>query len=221
MVAIMKTVSTDKFNWWLPKTDTHFAEMLAINSEYQYKIKNIIADNTHLLNFDFVVDVGANVGLWARWFASQNAGQIICFEPIEKNLACLKKNTSDLSQIKIHNSALGNKSGFITLYIEKSESNTGQHTIDKNYFGESALLKGFTVPVATLDSYKLSPTFIKIDVQGAEMMVLEGATKTLKKHKPGLCVECEDPDLATIKFLESIGYRVVGNTNSDFLMVAA
>jgi FkbM family methyltransferase len=217
----MKVVSTENFNWCLPDSDTHFEKMLAINSEYQYKIKKIILDHLELLNFNHVIDIGANVGLWTRWLYSQGATKINCFEPIAKNIECLRKNVKDIENVGIHEVALGQKQGFITLYIEKSESNIGQHTINKDYFGEAALVKGFTVPVESLDSYDFSPTFIKIDVQGAEMMVLQGALKTIQKYRPGICIECEDPDLTTIKFLETLGYCVVGNTNSDFLMVAS
>jgi FkbM family methyltransferase len=219
MVERMKIVSTENFDWCLPDSDTHFAEMLSINSEYQFKIKNIILEYAHLLNFENTIDVGANIGLWSRWLSQQGAKNIDCFEPIAKNLECLRKNVQDIQNLNIHEVALGQTQGSITLYIEKSESNVGQHTIDKNYFGESALLKGFTVPVNTLDSYQLAPTFIKIDVQGAEMMVLNGAIKTITQHRPAICIECEDPELATIIFLESLGYQVLGNTNSDFLMV--
>ncbi len=219
MVERMKIVSTETFDWHLPDSDTHFAEMLAINSEYQYKIKNIILTYAHQLNFENTIDIGANVGLWSRWLSQQGAKNIDCFEPIAKNLECLRKNVQDIENINIHEVALGQTQGFITLYIEKSESNVGQHSVDKNYFGESALLKGFTVPANTLDSYRLKPTFIKIDVQGAEMMVLNGAIETIAKHRPAICIECEDPELSTIKFLESLGYRILSNTNSDFLMV--
>jgi FkbM family methyltransferase len=215
----MKIVSTENFNWCLPDSDTHFAEMLSINSEYQFKIKNIILEYAHLLNFENTIDVGANIGLWSRWLSQQGAKNIDCFEPIAKNLECLRKNVQDIQNLNIHEVALGTKKGSLTLYIEKSESNVGQHTINRNYFGESALIKGYTVPVESLDSYSLTPTFIKIDVQGAEMMVLEGAADTIKKYRPSICIECEDEELTTIKFLQSLDYQVVGNTKSDFLMV--
>jgi FkbM family methyltransferase len=219
MVERMKIVSTENFDWCLPDSDTHFAEMLSINSEYQFKIKNIILEYAHLLNFENTIDVGANIGLWARWLSQQGAKNIDCFEPIAKNLECLRKNVQDIQNLNIHEVALGTKKGSLTLYIEKSESNVGQHTINRNYFGESALIKGYTVPVESLDSYSLTPTFIKIDVQGAEMMVLEGAADTIKKYRPSICIECEDEELTTIKFLQSLDYQVVGNTKSDFLMV--
>ena len=215
----MKIVSTESFNWCFPDSDQHFADMLKKNSEYQFKIKNIILAHADRINFDHVVDVGANVGLWARWFYNQGAKKIDCFEPISSNLECLRRNTLDIKNLYIHETALGTEKGSLTLYIEKSESNVGQHTIDRNYFGESALIKGYTVPMESLDSYCLSPTFIKLDVQGAEMMVLEGGADTIKKYRPSICIECEDKELITIKFLQSLDYQLIGNTKSDFLMV--
>jgi FkbM family methyltransferase len=215
----MKIVSTENFDWCFPDSDQHFASILKKNSEYQFKIKNIILAHAHRINFDHVIDVGANVGLWSRWFYNQGAKKIDCFEPIAQNLECLRQNTQDIEILNIHEVALGTKKGLLTLYIDKNESNVGQHTIDKNHFNQSTLLNNYEVPMESLDSYRLSPTFIKLDVQGAEMMVLEGSADTIKKYRPSMCVECEDEDLTTIKFLQSLDYQVVGRTTSDFIMI--
>jgi 23S rRNA U2552 (ribose-2'-O)-methylase RlmE/FtsJ len=99
MVERMKIVSTENFDWCLPDSDTHFAEMLSINSEYQFKIKNIILEYAHLLNFENTIDVGANIGLWSRWLSQQGAKNIDCFEPIAKNLECLRKNVQDIQNL--------------------------------------------------------------------------------------------------------------------------
>jgi FkbM family methyltransferase len=58
----------------------------------------------------------------------------------------------------------------------------------------------YTVPTTTVDTltefYKVDPDFIKVDVEGAELMVLRGAVQTVKRCKPKLLVEMHsNPDL--------------------------
>ena len=72
------------------------------------------------------------------------------------------------------------------------------------------------MPVTTLDDFfagrSLQPNFLKIDVEGHELAVLQGARQTLKKHRPTILVECEarhrpDGDVRPVfEFLQSLGY---------------
>ena len=59
--------------------------------------------------------------------------------------------------------------------------------------------------IDTLDALDLSPFFVKIDVQGSELWVLEGGARTLEIHRPVLLVE--NPAIeAEVAFLERFGY---------------
>jgi FkbM family methyltransferase len=78
--------------------------------------------------------------------------------------------------------------------------------------------------VSTLDLYKLSPIFIKIDVQGAEFNVLAGAQETLRRCEPILLVEDYRGNPDTVRLMEGLGYAEVcvdggmlnwGRTHSD------
>jgi len=63
------------------------------------------------------------------------------------------------------------------------------------------------VPVVPLDSLRLSPTFVKIDVEGGELAVLTGLTETLKRCRPLLLVERSSSYRQIAKFLNSLGYE--------------
>ncbi len=66
----------------------------------------------------------------------------------------------------------------------------------------------FEVRVRTLDEFSLAPCLIKIDVQGTEAAVVEGALETIRQHRPVLFVE--DPDARLLKLLASFRYRRYG-----------
>ena len=210
-----------KFLWHFPDSETHFIKVMNndINPEYQYKVKRMIEDRKHLVNFNHVLDIGANVGLWTRWFSYHGAKLVDCFEPMKDNVECLIANTKDLAGILIHNCALGAAEGTLTLYNSAEQKNSGAATIDTSKLSTSKSLVEQIVECKTLDSFNLSPTFVKIDVQGAEMMVLKGGTETFKKHKPSIVIECNDNG-EILELLYSWGYEKIMNIGNDALMVA-
>lgn len=200
--------------WNFPNSEEHFIMTLGINPEYQYKVKNLILKYKNHFDFSHVLDIGANVGLWVKWFKSVGAKKIDCFEPMPENFKCLVENTKELSKITLYNTALGDSFEKITLYTTPTNSNTGTATM----FSNGDLTVPHKVKCTTLDSLKLSPTFIKIDIQGAELLALRGGVETLLRSKPGLIVECENVNLEPIKFLEGIGYKLLEKSKTDYLL---
>lgn len=211
----MKTFSTSYFTWHFPDSEKHFLDMLSINPEYQMKIKHLILKHRQFINLDYVLDIGANVGLWTRWFAAQQAKKIECFEPIQANIECLQINTRDLPTVNINPIALSNYNGNIDLYTTVDNTNTGTATIHHN----SAFSVKHTIPCVKLDDLKLNPTFIKIDVQGAELIVFEGGKETIARCKPAIITECENDNYQALDFLREMNYEVVDNKSSDFLLL--
>ena len=88
----------------------------------------------------------------------------------------------------------------------------GRATIhDKNEFNE---FKTFSVNVKKLDTFQFENpiSFIKIDVEGHEVEVIEGAIATINRNKPILLVEIEEryskkKVIDTIKFVNALGYK--------------
>lgn len=211
----MKKYENKDVSWFFPDEEEHFPEILDIHPEYQYKCKLLITKHLNLIDLTHVLDIGANVGLWAKWFAVNGSKIIDCFEPMPKNLECLRVNLKDYKQVNIHKLALSNYSGTMTLYIPKVNKNSGSATI----ISSEKMNQEHKVKCRPLDELNLSPTFIKLDVQGAEMLVLEGALETIKKCYPSIIIECEDQSQDTLRLLEEIGYKKLANTTSDFLMI--
>lgn len=138
----------------------------------------IYRDILKLSNSENIIDLGAYDGDTIREFLSVTDGQysyITALEPDEKNFNKLLKNTEELFDISCLNMGAWDKKD--TLIFE-------------NKAGRNSKLSssGKATEVIDVDSLELSPTFIKMDIEGAELKALSGAEKTIKEHKPKLYV---------------------------------
>jgi FkbM family methyltransferase len=134
---------------------------------------------------DTVFDVGGHIGyvaLWLAYLASE--GECHVFEPSPENLSYLLANTQWRENVRVVDKGLGESPGMFTLYLDNTG---GQNTsFVSGYQGwrrthESLGIRNMDrrtveVEVITLDCYvneiDTIPTFIKIDVEGSEVDVL-------------------------------------------------
>ena len=125
------------------------------------------------------VDIGANVGTWAIR-ASKFFEKIIAFEPDPMANRILRINVrlNGLKNTKVFRAAVSNVDGFVTM----------QYVNLRNLSN----VKTYKVPTVTLDSLNLSPTLIKIDTEGNELPILQGAVHTLRR-RPRLVIETHSP----------------------------
>ncbi|MBU3942559.1 FkbM family methyltransferase [Patescibacteria group bacterium] len=108
-----------------------------------------------------------------------------------------------------------NKEGEIDFYDTTKTGYPGISSFDKSFIDNifDSKLKKIKVKATTLDKYcsfHSSPTFIKIDVEGAESHVLEGGIKTLKKTNPVIAMEVFNNNklhLKAIEILYNLGYK--------------
>lgn len=125
---------------------------------------------------NIVVDLGANVGLLTLVAAKivGNAGMVYSFEPCPKIYGYLKGNTrhNQALNVKIYNVALGNYDG--AAMFSNNAADDGNHIIFDG--------AGVKVPVNRLDTFlpeAITVHLLKIDVEGFEKFVLEGACRVL------------------------------------------
>jgi len=144
---------------------------------------------------DCCIDVGANLGYYtislANWVGP--TGLVVAFEPFPGNFAILEKNVhlNQLQNVILEPSALSDCNGSLQLIygVEEQFSATpsvGGYAVE----GDRVSIK---VPTRRLDDYVAVlgrvPDFIKIDVEGSELAVLEGARRTIAAVRPILLVE--------------------------------
>jgi FkbM family methyltransferase len=109
--------------------------------------------------------------------------KVYTFEPDPQNLGKLKKNTelNPNQDIEIIEKPVWNQEVDLELDIGKEgESSVGKGELKK---------KSITLDRFVLEEDHEAPDFIKIDVEGAEQKVLEGAEKVLEKYKPKIMIE--------------------------------
>lgn len=135
-----------------------------------------------------VIDVGANIGYYALMFSSfiLDNGRIICFEPDPTNLRELRANVAANKLeglVTIVPSAVGDLDGMI-----RFEPGLNSHIVADG---------SREVAITKIDSLALDKLgFMKIDVEGYEGAVLDGACKTIEQFHPTLFVELH-PQLLT------------------------
>ena len=87
------------FNYWMPDSDSHFERLIAKRvrnggpPEYQDDVRD--EAYKYVTDFNLAIDVGANVGLWAKPL-TQKFKNVIAFEPMQQVLECLKLNVKNL-----------------------------------------------------------------------------------------------------------------------------
>jgi FkbM family methyltransferase len=146
-----------------------------------YLLKRFLNSGPH--NF---IDVGANIGYFTGPMSklAGAGGKVLAIEPEPQNLKLLRENVArnDLANVEVFSEGLGAEEGSAMLGIYKP-SNRGRHSmVDTS--GKPAI----AVPVRTLDHLvrESAPavstwSLLKIDVEGYEGFVLEGAQETLPR----------------------------------------
>lgn len=150
-------------------------------------------------NIDLVIDIGANEGQFAKELRTGGySGRIVSFEPlIAAHRRLLRESNSDSAWHVYPRCALGDRFGEIDINISGnsvSSSILPMLTSHSNAAPESAYLGHESTPLITLDSVAPNfldgayAAFLKIDTQGYEWHVLDGALSTLPKVR-GIQIE--------------------------------
>jgi len=138
------------------------------------------------------IDVGANQGIYTYCMAKV-ARAVVAFEPNADLIASLKKVVAE--NVQLQTSALSNVCGESLMRIDPT--NNGLSTIEQRNSFHSANPAvdpiHRNVCTRTLDSFDFgNVSLIKIDVEGHEEAVLQGARETINRNKPVLIIESED-----------------------------
>ncbi len=139
-----------------------------------------------------IADIGANIGYYTLLFLRNNKSKVYSFEPSVREFQLLKKN--------IQANGVSNHCVLEQLIVSNTMDDKTLHLSDLN-FGTNTLYpsqdnvysKSITVKSTTLDDYanrkNIKINFIKLDVEGAELEVLEGAINVLLESKPHIFIE--------------------------------
>jgi FkbM family methyltransferase len=165
-----------------------------------------------------VYDVGANIGfftiLCSRLVGPQ--GKVYAFEPIPENVVTLRHNIAlnRLTNVVVVERALSASTGTAEMFVSPWSAfhslNVDGASKRENHGPDGGEI---TVETITLDEFVLQqgisvPDLVKLDVEGAELLVLEGMHETLRTVQPLLLVEVHDTKDDYSEFVDSIDYSV-------------
>jgi FkbM family methyltransferase len=164
-----------------------------------------------------VMDIGANIGVWSLAYSTFINGTIYAFEPQPKIYNCLRKS------IRINNCT-----NIIPYNLALSDINCN-YLMEVNYdiksnFGGACISKHGTLEVKSQigDDLDLSVVgFIKIDVEGHELEVINGLKNTIQRNKPIILIEIHSShpnSNKTFKRIVEFGYSyVIKLSHCDYL----
>jgi FkbM family methyltransferase len=146
-------------------------------------------------------------------------GRVFVFEPGNNNLMYLKKNVTYFPNIRVIEQAISDRKGEAKFY---EEDFTGQNNSLLSNYGRlntnarnayvSASKEEVTVITNTLDDFccdtDIKPDFIKIDIEGAELMALRGMTDVLSKYSPIMMVEITENFKQVMTIIEQNNFGV-------------
>jgi FkbM family methyltransferase len=149
-------------------------------------------------------DIGAHVGFYSL-LASRRVGmdgRVVAFEPNPRNVRFLKRHVAKngVENVEIVQAAVSSTNGWVR-FDDSGNSSMGHVRDDA----------GMRVPSVALDAWAaehdLWPTVIKIDVEGHELPVLDGATKILSETHPIIALSVGPDSVASCRaLLETHGY---------------
>jgi FkbM family methyltransferase len=139
-----------------------------------------------------LVDVGAAKGEFTSGFLDAfPEARALLFEPTSESFAILRERFRENSQVKIRQHAVGSAKGTVAFHLyEKSEDNSLLISVVQD-----AELTAGSIKVETLDesleqsSLLSTVDIIKIDTQGTDLRVLQGARKTIERYRPIILTE--------------------------------
>jgi FkbM family methyltransferase len=159
-----------------------------------------------------LLDIGANIGNHALQFKYYLPNlEIWCFEPFYENFKVLKQNTKQFKDVVPINIGVGSNTSIVTF----SDDDSGNSGISK--IVPDGKHKNMVLSIDSINFNDRNITMIKLDVEGHEYSVIEGAINTILQHKPIIWIE--DFNGRSVNLLKSIGYVIIEEQReSNFLM---
>jgi FkbM family methyltransferase len=179
------------------------------------------------------VDCGAHMGSWSLVMAA-HFREVHSFEPqrLVFQQLCGNAALNGLTNVFAYNTGLDATPGRLTLQrpgVDRGSSSARESVVER-FEADGIATSPEVISVTPLDSYAEALNdvgLIKIDVEGLELRVVQGAVKVLQKNNlPKMLIECWSHDWyqkdkrALLQFLDELGYRVTPITRyTDVLLV--
>jgi FkbM family methyltransferase len=194
---------------WMTKTNVRVDGVLT------YQFSKLEAALKHVRRFRTALDIGAHVGTWSMHMV-RRFERVIAFEPLLEHRECFKRNVLN-ANVTLLSCALGAKTEQVRMKVHTGSS------------GSTHVNGAGDISVVTLDSLLglNDIDFIKLDVEGYELFVVQGGEKTIRENRPTMVVEQKPKNLAerygatrmaAVELLQSWGAKVVKEMSGDYIL---
>jgi FkbM family methyltransferase len=196
---------------FLPDHEEHLLGF-ATGEGWSYQRHKLDKAMSYCIKRKQAIDIGGHCGLWSMHL-TKLFEDVQAFEPVMAHRECYEMNVQ--GNYTLHPVGLGNRE--MTASIHTTEGSSG----------DSWVKPGDEVEIKLLDSFNLSPDFIKMDTEGFEYFICLGGEKTIKEHKPVIIVEQKPgkgknfglKDTQAVDLLKSWGYELKDEISGDFILV--
>ena len=195
-----------------------FRDMRSLRSQRPHEV-DFLAFRSFVLERPSVIDVGANRGQSIESFIRvMKEPQITAFEP-NLELASYLAKRYESTGVVVHRSGLGASNATVRLYLPRYgntvwdtrgslDEDAARLALSPSQFWrfrqDRAGVEEMDVDIRKLDDFGLSPTVLKIDVEGTEDAVIQGGLSTIREHQPIILAEGE-LGVSSLE-LKSMGY---------------
>ena len=205
---------------WVPDWEEHLRPFLEdqthwVNGRGTYQREKLQRALSYVTDKRRAIDVGAHVGLWSMQL-TELFESVIAFEPLEVHCDCFKRNV-DMSKATLLPCALGTETGGVSMRTTTASS------------GDSWVSGPGDLPLRRLDDLgfdALPLDFLKVDCEGYELFVLQGAEQMLRRYRPVVIVE-QKPGKAeryglgetdAVTWLEGLGATLRERISGDYIL---
>lgn len=179
---------------------------------------------------DTFVDVGANIGYYSLLVASRigQNGKVYSFEPVPDNYSLFEKSIkkNGFKNIKVFKNAVSDKGGEnVKIYLDKE--NLGKHSMSRENVTLETIITTKTVTLDTVINEKIN--VMKIDVEGAEGLVLKGAKSILQQKSLTIFMEFFPDAIENVSkinpynlindLLNNFNIHMIDNVNKDTINI--
>jgi FkbM family methyltransferase len=194
----------------MPISHAHFGSLTYGNLESAVQEAML----RHLAEGGVFYDIGANLGFFALLGArlAGPEGTVIAFEAAPDNAEAIRVNAAlnGFTNIEVIAKAVSNRPGIGSLQIVDDQSwsklaDYGEHPNTEQVMDVELV----SIDQLIADGTIRPPTVVKIDVEGAELAVLEGMRSTIKAYQPTIICELHDTHAEFVKFTRDCGYRAI------------
>jgi len=165
---------------------------------------------------DVTLDIGAHIGFYSLLLARLvgPTGQVIAFEPLPGNFKILAENVelNHCSQVRAINKAVLRRKSTMAITIPHDQPLPGSVSLFTDYGGQTVVVEAVSLDEFVREA-RVPVNFIKMDVEGAEELVLHGGWRTIESHHPTLMIEihhsnCEREKHPAVGLLQERRYEV-------------